>query len=90
MNIKDNLTTLSRSDYFILATLYSAKAFNGLTGMTQDEIRNNGVVLKRTAMYKHIKLLVKHNYMSECGKNGHEKVYCITKQGRLFFEEDVE
>ena len=87
MNMKDNLATLSRTDYFILATLYSAKAFNGITGMTQAEIRNNGVALKRTAMYKHIKLLVENDYMSECGKNGNEKIYCITKLGRLFFEE---
>ena len=90
MNVKDNLMILSRTDYFILATLYSSKAFNGITGMTQSEIRNGGVTLKRTAMYKHIKLLVSLNYMSECGKNDHEKVYCITRQGRLFFEEGVE
>ena len=86
----NTLTTLSRIDYVILATLYSLKAVDGLTSMTISELKNEGVELQRTAFYKHIHLLLELELVIEAGRDYKSKLYYISDKGIKLLERNEE
>lgn len=80
--VDNTKTTLSRIDYIILAALYEQHAVDMISSMTLEELRAVGIELKRTAMYRHIHVLLDNNYIQQSGRDNKAKLYYITQEGK--------
>lgn len=87
--VEDTMVTLSRIDYIILAALYEQNADDSISSMTLGELREVGIGLKRTAMYRHIHVLTDNGYIQESGRDNKAKLYYITQKGKALLGKET-
>lgn len=72
---------LDRNSYFILGILRKKDMTSPARGMTIKELMKVITTIKYSTMHKKIRILVKHDYIKEAARAGHEKAFYITEKG---------